>query len=310
MPTLTLTVGLPGCGKSTWANEQVRTAKSKTVNVNLDDVRETMAGTHQNYKFRKDNEQYVQSVQCSAAEHAAANKWNIIVSDTNLNPTVREKWKAFAKAHGYTYKEQNFFTEFKKGKDFVHEFFAVKEFVKHCKARNINRVKAVPESVIDEMAVKYLYSSFVHVVNSEFFSEDAQEYIIVDVDGTVAHMWNRGPYDETKVLDDKPDPEVILSVLAEKYFLGRKVIVMSGRHETCMDDTLAWCEKHNVPVDHIFMRGEHDNRSDDIVKYELYMKHVHGKMKVVKVFDDRNQVVHMWRNLIGLKVLQVAEGNF
>lgn len=309
MPVLTLTVGLPGCGKSTWAIEQVRTAKSKTVNINLDDVRQTMAGTHQNYKFRKDNEQYVQSVQCSAAEFAVHNKWNIIVSDTNLNPAVRTKWKEFAKVHGYTYKEQNFFTEFKKGKNFEHEFFAIKDFVKLCKERNINRSKAVPESVIDDMATKYLYT-FNKVLNTPEVLNSDDDYIIVDVDGTLAHMWNRGPYDETKVFDDLPDHEVILSVIAEAQFLSRKVIIMSGRHETCMPDTIRWLEKYNVPHDLIFMRGENDNRSDDIVKYELYMKHVYGKMKVVKVYDDRQQVTKMWRELIGLKVFQVEPGLF
>lgn len=309
MPVLTLTVGLPGCGKTTWTKEQVQKSKTKTVNVNLDDVRQTMAGTHQNYKFRKDNEQYVQSVQCSSAEFAVQNGWNIIVSDTNLNPAVRDKWKEFAKLHGYTYKEQNFLTEFKKDKSFEHEYFAIKGFVKQCKERNINRDKAVPEYVIDDMATKYLYT-FDKVLSTFMFEDGSDEYIIVDVDGTLAHMWNRSPYDEKKVLDDHPDPETIFSVLAEKNYLGRKVIIMSGRHETCMQDTLAWLEKHNVPVDHIFMREADDNRSDDIVKYELFMKHVHGKMKVVKVYDDRNQVVKMWRDLIGLKVYQVAEGNF
>lgn len=309
MPTLTLTVGLPGCGKSTWANEQVRIAKSKTVNVNLDDVRQTMAGTHQNYKFRKDNEQYVQSVQCSAAEHAVQNKWNVIVSDTNLNPTVRAKWKSFAKEHGYTYKEQNFFTEFKKDKTFEHEFFAVKAFVKQCKERNILRSKVVPEEIINDMAMKYFFT-FQKVHNTPEVLASSEEYIIVDIDGTLAHMGSRNPFDESRVIEDAPDPEVILSVLAEAQFLGRKVIIMSGRHETCKEDTIKWLKMHNVPFDHIFMRGENDNRSDDIVKYELYMTHVYGKMNVVKVFDDRSKVVDMWRNLIGLKVFAVADGNF
>lgn len=309
MPVLTLTVGLPGCGKTTWANEQVRTAKSKTVNVNLDDVRQTMAGTHSNYKFRKDNEEYVRSVQCSSAEYAVQNKWNIVVSDTNLNPEVRKKWKEFATEHGYTYKEHNFFTEYKKDKTFEHEFFAIKGFVKQCKERNLLREKSVPESVIDDMAEKYLYT-FDKVMNTPEVLASTEEYIIVDVDGTVAHMHNRSPYNETKVRDDLPDPEVILSVLAEKNYLGRKVIVFSGRKEATMEDTKAWFNDHNVPYDFMFMRATDDNRSDDIVKYELYMQHVYGKLNVVKVYDDRQQVVDMWRNLIGVKTYQVEPGNF
>ena len=310
MPVLTLTVGLPGCGKTTWANEQVKKSRSKTVVVNLDDIRQTMAGSHSNYKFRKDNEQYVQNAQYSAATHAAANNWNIIVGDTNLNPAVRNKWKEFAKTHGYTYKEQNFFEEFKKDKTFVHEFFAVKEYVKLCKERNLLREKSVPEDVIDGMAEKYLYSKVVLGVSVDTIAP-LQEAIIVDIDGTLAHMnGKRGPYEENKVLLDDPDPEVIYSVLAEKNYLNRTVIIMSGRHETCKEDTEKWLQKYGVPYDNIFMRSADDNRSDDIVKYELYMKHVFGNYNVVKVYDDRDQVVAMWRKLLKLKVLQVEYGNF
>lgn len=310
MPVLTLTQGLPGCGKTTWANEQVKSARSKTVIVNLDDIRQTMAGSHSNYKFRKDNEQYVINAQYSAASHAAVNGWNIIVADTNLNPSVVQKWKEFAKEHNYTFKVHSFFEEFKKGKTFVHDFFAVKDYVKQCKERNLLREKSVPESVIDGMAEKYFYSTLPEVPHVSTIAA-LPEAIIVDIDGTLAHMnGKRGPYEEKKVSVDDPDAEVILSVLAEKNFLGRTVIIMSGRHETCQEDTEAWLDKYSVPYDHVFMRKHDDNRSDDIVKYELYMEHVHGKFDVKKVYDDRQQVVFMWRNLLKLKVFQVEPGNF
>lgn len=308
MPVLTLTQGLPGCGKTTWANEQVKNARSKTVIVNLDDIRQTMAGSHSNYKFRKDNEQYVVNAQYSAASHAAANNWNIIVADTNLNPTVVQKWKEFAKENGYTFKVHSFFEEFKKGKTFVHDFFAIKDYVKQCKERNLLREKSVPEDVIDGMAEKYFYNVLPEV---KVLTEDLAEAIIVDIDGTLAHMnGKRGPYEENKVLVDDPDTEVMLSVHAERNYLGRKVIIMSGRHETCKEDTEAWLEKYGVEYDHIFMRKADDNRSDDIVKYELFMEYVNGKYNVKKIYDDRNQVCFMWRHLLRLKVLQVAEGNF
>jgi hypothetical protein len=58
------------------------------------------------------------------------------------------------------------------------------------------------------------------------------------------------------------------------------------------------------------MRKADDNRSDDIVKYELFMEHVAGKFNVKKIYDDRDQVCFMWRHLLKLKVFAVAEGNF
>lgn len=308
MPVLTLTVGLPGCGKTTWTKEQLKKANSKTVNVNLDDLRETMSGSHEQYKFNSANEKYVQTVQCHSAEIAVSNSWNIIVSDTNLNPDVRKKWKDFAKQHNYTYREHNFFNEFKKGKTFEHEFFAINAFVKECKERNIKRTKVVPDSIIDMMASKYFYSTLPELKNVISVTEDA---IIVDIDGTVAHMNDkRGPYEEDKVLLDDPDLEVIRSVQAEKYYFNRTVIFVSGRHDVCRDSTIQWLKQNNVPFDYLYMRKADDNRPDDVVKYEIYMEHIYGKFNVCKVFDDRNKVVFMWRNLLNLKVYQVNPGDF
>lgn len=313
MPTITLTVGLPGCGKTTWAVEEVRKAKSKTININRDDIRETMAGTHENYKFKDDNEKYVTELQYSAADKAALNKWNIIVSDTNLKPSIQTAWKDWAKKNGYTYKEKNFFKDFKaksdKGAE-IHQYFKIKEFVKQCKYYNLLRFKSVPEDVIDRMADSYLYSQMPTVLVQKDYTYDKNEYIIVDIDGTLAHMGSRNPYDESKVMDDEPDLEVIHSVVAEAQYLGRKVIIMSGRHDTCKNLTIDWLKMHGVPFDHIFMRAENDNRPDDVVKYELYMNYVAPYYNVVKVYDDRDQVVRMWRKLLNLKVFAVAEGNF
>lgn len=308
MPVLTLTVGLPGCGKTTWANEAVRTAKSKTVIVNMDDIRETMSGSHKNYKFNSENEKYVQTVQCHAAYEAVQKKWNIIVADTNLNPKIREKWVAFAKEHGYTVQYKDFFQDFKKDKTFEHEYFAIRKFVKKCKEQNIQRSKAVPEEVIDRMADDYYYST---ISSPSTDDSNLPEAIIVDMDGTVAHMWNRSPYETgPKLLDDKPDEEVILSVIAEQQYLGRDVIFMSGRKNAGREFSEQWLQNYSLPYEVLHMRADDDNRSDDIVKFELYMKHVFGKYKVCKVYDDRDQVVEMWRKLCGLKVLQVAPGNF
>ena len=57
------------------------------------------------------------------------------------------------------------------------------------------------------------------------------------------------------------------------------------------------------------MRKEGDHRRDSIVKKEIYDTLIKDEFDVEFVLDDRQQVVDMWRE-IGLKCLQVAEGNF
>jgi hypothetical protein len=58
------------------------------------------------------------------------------------------------------------------------------------------------------------------------------------------------------------------------------------------------------------MRPEGDNRKDSIVKRELFDTHVRNKFYIDFVLDDRDQVVDMWRNDLGLTCLQVDWGDF
>lgn len=312
MPTLTLTVGLPGCGKTTWAEEEVRKSKSKIININSDDICASTTGSRKFFKFNDANEQYVTDMQFSAAELASKNEWNIIVSDTNLKQGVRDKWKIWAISHGYDYKEKDFFKEFKpkanSGAD-LHEYFKIKEFARLCKQRNLLRENSVPEKMIDIMLDKYYYGAMKGIPVS-FLHPGGEDCILVDIDGTLAHKGNRDPFDERTVLQDTPDEEVILSILAEAKYTGRKIVIMSGRTEGCRADTEQWLQNWGVTYDALFMRAIGDQRPDDAVKYDLYCKFVAHKYNVKKVYDDRDQVVQMYRKLLQFKVLQVAYGNF
>ena len=46
-----------------------------------------------------------------------------------------------------------------------------------------------------------------------------------------------------------------------------------------------------------------------IVKKEMYFEFVHPYFNVDMVFDDRNQVVNLWRDL-GFTCFQVNDGDF
>lgn len=130
--------------------------------------------------------------------------------------------------------------------------------------------------------------------------------IMVDIDGTLAHMVDRGPYDPTKYHTDVIDPTI--RELVGRY-ADHMVIVMSGRDVTYREATELWLHTNGVIFNELHMRPAGDKREDSTVKRELYEQHVKPKYNVVFVLDDRNRVVNMWRS-IGLKCLQVAEGDF
>jgi hypothetical protein len=57
------------------------------------------------------------------------------------------------------------------------------------------------------------------------------------------------------------------------------------------------------------MRPANDFRKDSLIKKEIYENDIKGKYNVIMVYDDRNQVVDVWRGL-GLKCAQVEPGEF
>ncbi len=136
--------------------------------------------------------------------------------------------------------------------------------------------------------------------------------VICDVDGTVAVRGDRGAYDYSSVhldLPNKPIIEVVHRLVGDH----REIIFVSGREDSCYDQTCAWLQKHlgicfSEAVT-LYMRKTGDYRKDASVKREIYEKYIEDNYQVDYVLDDRTQVVEMWRSL-GLVCLQVANGDF
>ena len=132
--------------------------------------------------------------------------------------------------------------------------------------------------------------------------------VIVDIDGTVAHRTDRDPFEYDKVLDDRPDNETI-EVITALWRAGYKIIFISARDDSCFDDSYEWLRLHCPPFIKLYMRKTGDLRKDAIIKEEIYREHIEPFYDVFCVFDDRNQVVDMWRE-IGLKCFQPEPGDF
>lgn len=141
---------------------------------------------------------------------------------------------------------------------------------------------------------------------------------LVDIDGTVAdHSESgRGHYEYDRVGEDRPIWDTI-RVIAALHRSRFRIIFVSGREASCRSLTENWlldyipCFWHTDDFE-LYMRSTGDRRPDTIVKRELFDRHIRPRedLRVVGVFDDRNRVVKMWREQLGLTVFHVADHDF
>ena len=132
--------------------------------------------------------------------------------------------------------------------------------------------------------------------------------VICDLDGTLALIRGRSPYDASRCEQDELN-HVVAGILSSLVEPRPAVLLVSGREVRYREQTERWLSKHEVTYDELHMRTTGDNRKDTIVKQEIFEAEVRPRYRVQFVLDDRNQVVEMWRSL-GLTCLQVAEGDF
>jgi|TARA_R100000781_G_scaffold77031_1_gene47748 phosphoglycolate phosphatase-like HAD superfamily hydrolase len=153
------------------------------------------------------------------------------------------------------------------------------------------------------------------------------ESFIFDVDGTLMNVDLRvrraknAKKETDKIMDwdifldpdvmvecDHPNNDVCY-MAKTLYDTGNDVIITSARNERHRDATLLQLDNAGVKFTELYLRADDDFRPDDIVKEELLQKIHEDGFRPVTAFDDRDQVVNMWRRL-GLNCYQVREGKF
>jgi len=133
--------------------------------------------------------------------------------------------------------------------------------------------------------------------------------IICDLDGTLALMHNRDPYDATHCDKDALN-EPVAKVLRNFYDSGYQILLVSGREECFYEPTVRFLEKHAIAYHQLWMRNTKDFRKDALIKREIFDTEISGKYYIEFVLDDRNQVVDMWRKELQLPCFQVRYGSF
>jgi len=290
-------IGIPGSGKSTWAKEFVK-YNDNWIRVNRDDFRE-MLKTAQVCENKI--EDMITELVNQTIENALMKRLNVIVDNTNLKV-----------------KYINDITEkFKYSADIDYRVFDVS--IDKAIERDNNREKKVGSLVINKMNKEYkiLMDSFgFQPVNKiahrpvikPNFNSNLQDAVIFDIDGTIANMGRRGPFDWDQVYKDDVNPIVVEQIGFHKS-KGRKVIIVTGRDATCKDITEEWLEIHGIEYDEIFTRPLNDYRKDTIIKKEIYQNEIVGKYNLLCVYDDRLQVLDMWYEQ-DIFTFNVNQGNF
>ena len=131
--------------------------------------------------------------------------------------------------------------------------------------------------------------------------------LIVDMDGTLALKGERKPFDWGTVGEDLPNFPVTFVI--SRLQLHSTILIVSGRDEECALQTSMWLHSRDIFPHEIFMRKHKDNRPDEVVKREIFLEKIRPHYRnIVGVFDDRQKVVNMWREL-DLFVFDVSNGN-
>lgn len=286
-PRIWFLKGLPASGKSSWSAKHIN---DDTIRLNKDDFRLMMGG-----KFSDVKEKAVLAGLRAAGVNALHAGLNVIIDDTNFAPKHRKFWEDGAKEYGYNMTEVYFDTP-----------------VDVCIERDMTRgEKSVGAKVIQDMYHRYINTEKVtNVIKYREQDQTLRKAIIVDIDGTLALLNGRNPYDNTKVHTDLPNQPIV--DLVKLLSLTFSILIVSGREGTleCRNATVDWLDSQFITFDELFMRPEKDYRKDSTIKKEIFETDIAHRWNVQLVLDDRDQVVDLWRNTLHLPCLQVNYGNF
>ena len=296
--------GIPGSGKTTWVLDQLKGYEEGTaVRINNDDLSAMLYGRPWgDFFFNNNTRDALAALRVSMLRTLLAQEMitDIYIDNTNLAvPTVRTLEKVAQQA----------------GARFVvvDDFLSVP--LETAIERDAQRPRPVGSDVVRSMhnkAKKLKPWNYLPPYKIEKYHNDPDlpPVILVDIDGTLAIKHpDRDIHEYHKVHMDYPNEPVIRAVKALRQ-MDHKVILMSGRNEDCRAVTEAWIERnvgYGLPL---HMRKSGDFRQDYIVKHELFQEHIAGKYRVLMSFDDRDQVVDLWRRKLGLPTFQVADGDF
>ena len=334
-----MTHGLPGSGKSTWAEEQVRNDPTgNTIRVNRDDIRTELFGEsyHKGNPDRKKEGQVTQ-VQEEIISRGLREGKRVICDDTNLNTRFSPKMIMFAKKYGAEIEQKHFNVP-----------------VDECKRRNAHRAsqggRFVPEEVIDSMA-KSAYGrkgnlkTFIYHENKgqgnmssidpdrpgkarvDSFNEKmgainpmkGKAVVVVDMDGTLFDNEKdsqkylkvekgkkkdfHGFYTSITKADVNEGVRDFANSLRDNENIN--IIGLTGRSDDYAKELISAIERSGIKMSRLVMKAAGDFRPSNLHKSDQVDALQKEGLVIVQAIDDREQDIVMFASK-GIAVTHVA----
>lgn len=316
-PTLTIYRGLPGSGKSTGARNHIQDRMLQSVDrgivrIERDQIRRELNPIG-NHWYEQEFEGDVTKAQDKRITLNLTAGNDVLASDTNLPNRSAGRLARVGVLAGASVK----FAEYRfvpleaclennakrKGTDkFVDPKFITGAHERFIKGKVLTQ-PAVPS--LEELQTPQLTAE--KYVPSQY----GIPTVLLDLDGTAALHNGRNPYDTTLYHTDGISGNV-LDITLGLHHLGYRIDIMTGRDAKFRSVCEKWARNAGFPYTEMHMRPEGNTERDDKVKLDLFEKFYRkNDLQAVQFcIDDRDRVVSMYRNVLGLQVMQVAEGNF
>lgn len=301
--TVNVICGLPGSGKSTYAR------KLSGMRFNLDDMRRMMSMPTWDDVIEKT----VQKAMIRGITVAIDAGYDVVIDNTHLGYRLPNIYRTVLSTRPVVFK--------------VHDLTAVP--IEDCVTADAGRREAerVGEDVIRGMWDRYQitrrggwkladewmneWRDLIRPVQPAVIDDSLPWCVLFDIDGTLARHTDRGPYDLEELSSDEINENV--ANLIDLYPMMDDeitIFLLSGRQGEYRRQTELWLGANGIKYDELLMRPVGDRRPDFVVKSQLFEQNIRGKYNVEAVYDDRNQVVDLWRRVYELPCHQVDFGDF
>lgn len=320
MRKLLILRGIPGSGKSTWSKNFLRSQPPDSwVRVNKDELREMFHAR----EFDKKHEDFVHKIQNDLIRTSLERGLNVIVDNTHVDRASCNRLHVIAKEIGNVEVTECI-------------FFCTLERAKEYNAKRSGK-DVVPSHVIDAMYAKFLKDPLytqqrvfetnpigLNLVHSEptmylrqapIWANDPElpPAVICDIDGTLAELNGRDPYNASICHTDAIKASVYRT-LCGLWEQDIAIIFLTGRDGKHEPATRAWLDAamnyrgHKIPYT-LYMRKTGDMRKDFVIKQEAIVNEIGKNYFIEFCLEDRPRNCRMMRSL-GLTVFQLGDEEF